>query len=191
MASVVAVLDACVLYPAPIRDLLMQLAKQDAFQARWSDDIHDEWIRSVLADRDDLTPAQLARTRALMDTHVPDALVTGYLDMLPSLALPDPDDRHVLAAAIVSRSTVIITFNLKDFPDDKLALYDCRAVHPDDFLLDLAGHTPDQMIQATHAILRRLRNPPVTLNDYFDMLRKIGLPATAHALTTMKSAMTL
>ena len=131
----------------------------------------------MLADRDDLTPMQLARTRALMDTHVPDALVTGYLDVLPSLTLPDLDDRHVLAAAIVSRATVIITFNLKDFPDDKLALYDCRAVHPDDFLLDLAVHTPDQMILATHAILRRLRNPPVSLDDYFDMLRKIGLPA--------------
>ena len=77
MARVVAILDACVLYPAPIRDLLMQLAKQGAFQARWSDDIHEEWIRSVLEDRGDLTAAQIARTRALMERHLPDARVTA------------------------------------------------------------------------------------------------------------------
>jgi hypothetical protein len=57
-----AVLDACVLFPAPIRDVLIQLAKQGVFQARWSDDIHEEWIRSVLADRSDLTARKLART---------------------------------------------------------------------------------------------------------------------------------
>src|SRR5260370_28098425 len=100
MAGVVAVLDACVLYPAPIRDLLLQLAKQDAFQARWSDDIHEEWIRSVLKDRNDLTAAQIARTRTLMERHLCDARVTGYAELLPTLTLPDPDDRHVLAAAI-------------------------------------------------------------------------------------------
>lgn len=148
MASPIAVLDACVLYPAPIRDLLMQLAKQDAFQARWSDDIHAEWITSLLADRDDLTPNQLARTRALMDQHVPDALVTGHVDLLPSLTLPDPNDRHVLAAAIVGGATVIVTFNLKDFPAGELAPYECRAVHPDDFLLEIADRAPDQMLEA-------------------------------------------
>src|SRR5882672_11178351 len=104
----------------------MQLAKQDVFQARWSDDIHEEWIRSVLEDRSDLTAAQLARTRALMDKHLCDARVIGYAELLPTLTLPDPGDRHVLAAAIVGGATVIITFNLKDFPDHLTARHDCK-----------------------------------------------------------------
>ena len=69
--------DACVLYPAPLRDFLMRLALTDLFRARWSRDIHDEWIRNVLKDRADLTPLQLERTRNLMDSHVRDCLVTG------------------------------------------------------------------------------------------------------------------
>lgn len=168
MARVVAVLDACVLYPAPIRDLFMQLAKQDAFQARWSNEIHEEWIRSVLAERRDLTPAQLARTRKLMDRHVPDACVTGHAGLVPTLTLPDPDDRHVLAAAIVGGATAIVTFNLKDFPDALTRPHDCKAVHPDEFLLDVALSAPEQASQAVRAILDRLRNPPVSFEQYIE-----------------------
>ena len=186
MARVVAVLDACVLYPAPIRDLLMQLAKQNAFQARWSAEIHDEWIRNVLANRGDLTPAQLARTRMLMDKHIPDARVTGHIDLLPTLSLPDPDDRHVLAAAIVGGATAIITFNLKDFPDTLTTPHDCKAVHPDDFLLDIALSAPDQILQAVRAILDRLRNPPVAFDEYVETLRRNRLPQTADAVAGMK-----
>ena len=89
--------DACVLYPAPLRDLLMRLALTDLFQARWTDQIHDEWTRNVLANRPELTAESLARCRRLMDEHVPDCLVTGYESLIPTLSLPDPDDRHVLA----------------------------------------------------------------------------------------------
>jgi len=186
VARVIAVLDACVLYSAPIRDLLMQLAKQDVFQARWSDDIHEEWIRSVLVERTDLTAAQLARTRALMEKHLCDARVTGYAELLSSLTLPDPDDRHVLAAAIVGGATVIITFNLKDFPDSLTAPYDCKAVHPDEFLLDIAVGAPEQMIQAVRAILERLRDPPMSLDQYVDVLSRVGLPRIADALAVIK-----
>src|SRR3954468_23279831 len=99
MARIV-VFDACVLYSAPLRDFLMRLALTDLFQARWTEEIHDEWIRNVLATRPDVTKESLVRCRELMDQHVPDSLVTGYELLIPTLALPDPDDRHVLAAAI-------------------------------------------------------------------------------------------
>src|SRR3954468_18597089 len=95
-----ALFDAYVLYPAPLRDFLMRLALSDLFQARWTDEIHDEWTRSVAADRPDISPASLSRSRKLMDEHVPDCLIGGYEPLIPSLTLPDPDDRHVLAAAI-------------------------------------------------------------------------------------------
>lgn len=93
------VYDACVLYPAPLRDLLLRLALTDLFRARWSDMIHDEWTRNLLAQRPDLE-AKLERTRTLMNAHVRDCLVTGFDHLIPSIELPDPDDRHVAATAI-------------------------------------------------------------------------------------------
>jgi len=110
--ALIVVCDACVLYPAPLRDLFMQLALADLFQARWTDAIHDEWTRNVAANRPDSSPAGLARCRKLMDEHVPDCLVTGYEALIPTLTLPDVDDRHVLAAAIHGGAGLIVTFNL-------------------------------------------------------------------------------
>jgi len=81
--------DACVLYPAPLRDLLLRLALTDLYRARWSDAIHEEWIRAVLRNRPDLSRQQLERTRALMNAHVRDALVDGYQTLIPALKLPD------------------------------------------------------------------------------------------------------
>lgn len=77
-SNFVAVFDACVLYPAPIRDLLLRLAVTGLFRARWSERIHDEWIQAVLRNRQDLKREQLDRTRELMDQAVPDCLVSGY-----------------------------------------------------------------------------------------------------------------
>jgi len=137
----VVLYDACILYPAPLRDLLMYLALSDLYQAKWSARIHEEWIRNLLASRPDLSPEKLERTRQLMDTHVRDALVEGYEDLIESLELPDPDDRHVLAAAIKGKADFILTFNLKDFPETALSPYNIEAQHPDVFLtsfIDLA-----------------------------------------------------
>jgi hypothetical protein len=101
MSSYTALFDASVLYPATVRDILLQLAVTDLFRAKWTPDIHEEWIRSLLRDRPQFKRADLERTRTLMDTGVRDCLVTGYQPLIPSLSLPDPDDRHVLAAAPV------------------------------------------------------------------------------------------
>src|SRR5207244_188431 len=108
------------------------LALTDLFGVKWTDQIHEEWIRSVLANRPDLTREQLNRTRDLMNRHVRDCLVTGYDGLIPCLTLPDPDDRHVLAAEIRGRADVIVTFNLGDFPAAVLAGYRIDAQHPDE-----------------------------------------------------------
>lgn len=108
----VVVYDACVLYPAALRDFLIRLATTRLFAARWSEQIHEEWMRNVQAKRPDLTGAQLKRTRDLMDDAVPDCLVSGHERLISSLELPDPDDRHVLAAAIVAHAQMIVSFNL-------------------------------------------------------------------------------
>jgi predicted nucleic acid-binding protein len=106
------------------------------FQARWSRAVHEEWIRALLRKRPDLSREKLDRTRMLMDKHATDALVTGYEELIEGLNLPDPDDRHVLAAAIRGRANVIVTSNLKDFPEDALEPYGIEAQHPDEFVLN-------------------------------------------------------
>lgn len=116
MGTFTAFLDASVLYPAPLRDLLLELAVSDLYRAKWSNAVHGEWINALLRSRDDLTRERLERTRDLMNAHVRDALVTDFDQLIGILELPDPDDRHVLAAAIKGRADLIVTANLKDFP---------------------------------------------------------------------------
>lgn len=182
MTSFSAVYDACVLYPAPLRDLLMHLAMTDLFRAKWTEQIHDEWTRNVQASRPDLKPEQLQRTRELMNAHVRDCLVEGYEYLIEGLALPDAADRHVLAAAIRSRSSVIVTFNLKDFPAEALAAHEVEAQHPDEFIAHLIDLNPARVLGAVARHRASLKNPPRTQEEYLDTLLKQGLPETAALL---------
>ena len=106
-------------------------------RAKWSNRIHDEWIRNVLNSRPDLTKDMLERTRQLMNMSVLDALVHDFEHIEKILTLPDPNDNHVLAAAIISETDTIVTFNLKDFPHSHLNQYNVIAQHPDLFLRHL------------------------------------------------------
>ena len=117
MSKFIIVYDACVLYPAPLRDLLVELARTGLFQARWTEEIHAEWLRNVLADRPNTSVEKLARTKQLMNEAVLDSVVIGYEDLIMGLNLPDPDDRHVLAAAIHCGANIIVTKNLKELID--------------------------------------------------------------------------
>ncbi len=112
----VVIYDACVLYPAPVRDLLLRIATTGIVRARWSERILDECFRNIVVQRPDLAPQALERTRRLMREAVPDCMVTGFEHLEDGLDLPDPDDRHVLAAAIRANAQTIVTFNLRDFP---------------------------------------------------------------------------
>lgn len=98
----------------------MSVAMTEQFRARWTDEIHDEWTRNLLKNRADLSEAQLQRTVDLMNQAVPDCLVGNYEGLIDSLELPDPHDRHVLAAAIKCQADVIVTNNLNDFPKKAL-----------------------------------------------------------------------
>jgi predicted nucleic acid-binding protein len=182
MSSYTALFDASVLYPATVRDILLQLAVTDLFRSKWTADIHEEWIRSLLRDRPQFKRADLERTRALMDTAVRDCLVTGYQPLIPSLSLRDPDDRHVLAAAIVGRCDVIVTNNLKDFPDSALAAYGIEAQHPDEFLINHLNLAPGVFCDAIRKVRARLKKPPFTAQEYLEILTNNGLVATASEL---------
>ena len=108
MAAFIVFYDANVLYPAELRNLLMHLALIGVFRAKWSADVHEEWIRNLLMDRPDLTRAKLERTRQLMDKAAPDALVRGYEHLIAGLALPDPNDRHVLVAQGLTETASVL-----------------------------------------------------------------------------------
>ena len=182
MAPLTAVLDANVLYPAPLRDFLMRIALSDLIHARWSAAIHEEWIRNVLVVRPDLSRSQLERTRTLMDSHVRDALVEGYESLILQLDLPDPNDRHVLAAAIHAQAGVIVTFNLRDFPAASLTPYGITAQHPDAFLLELIELDPTRVCAAAAAQRQSLHNPPKSQEEFLDIMRQQGIPRTVMRL---------
>jgi predicted nucleic acid-binding protein len=173
--------DACVLYPAPLRDLLMRLATTELFHARWSDAIHDEWIRSVLEQRPELKE-QLARTRKLMNAHVMNSLITGYEHLIETLDLPDPGDRHVLAAAITGGVDVLVTKNLKDFPANALAPFGIEAQHPDTFISTLLRQHETTVTAAMARHRAALRNPPKSADDYLQTLIAQDLPQTVALL---------
>lgn len=180
---IVAVLDACVLYPPALRDLFMWLAASNVYQPRWTNEIHNEWMRNVLVNHPDLKPEQLERTRRLMDQVSEESLVTDYEKYIPDLSLPDPDDRHVLAAAIEARADVIVTFNLSDFPASVLKTYHVRAIHPDKYLLALIEDAPALFIMGIRDHRASLKRPPKEVDEYIETLKVNGL----HALTARLS----
>lgn len=174
-----AVLDACVLYPPSLRDLLMWVAMVDAFEPRFTEEIHREWIRNVLADNPNATPAGLDRTRRLMNQSVPNSLVSDYETHIPALSLPDINDRHVLAAAIEAHAPVIVTFNLSDFPAASLQQYGIQAVHPDAFLAGLCEEQQERFMRGLKDHRASLHNPPKTTAEYTQTLRAVGLKSLA------------
>lgn len=178
MATFTALYDSCVLYPAPLRDLLMHLALTDLFRARWTDRIHDEWIEALLKQRPELKREKLERTRELMNSSVRDCVVTDYDSLIDGLTLPDPDDHHVVAAAIRARADVIVTFNLDDFPNDYLAQFGIEAQHPDEFIPHLIDLSPGAVVTAAKLQRASLRNPPKSAEEFLDALARQRLPET-------------
>jgi predicted nucleic acid-binding protein len=174
--AVVAVYDACVLYPAPLRDFLLRLARQGVVQPRWSDTILDEVFRNILANRPDLPAQALDRTRELMSSRFPAARIEGHEALIPSLDLPDADDRHVLAAALHARAALIVTFNLRDFPATVLEPKGVVAVHPDDFVLERIADGIEPVLAALRAQVAGLSRPPTTVQDLLARLQECGLP---------------
>lgn len=174
-----ALFDACVLFPFTLRDVLVQLATTNLFRAKWSADIHNEWMQAVRAVRPDVAASDLENVRRLMDEHVLDAVVEGYQSLVPSLVLPDPNDRHVLAAAIVGRADVIVTNNIVDFPADTLGPLGLEAQQPDAFIMHLVDLNPYVVAAAIGTCRARLRNPPMDRAAYLPSLRRNGLPTVA------------
>ena len=185
----IVVYDACVLFPAPLRDLLMRVAHAGLVRARWTDAILDECFGNLAAARPDLSPEALARTRKLMNAAVADCLVTDYQPLMTGLELPDPDDKHVLAAAIRCAAQVIVTTNLRDFPPEHLKRYHLEAQHPDDFVLGLVDIAPGAVASIVVQQTAALKNPPRSPAELLDTLREQGLVRSVAKLREILGAL--
>ncbi|MFD3227262.1 PIN domain-containing protein [Rahnella aceris] len=160
----------------------MHLGLEGLFQPKWTAQIHDEWQRNLLRNRPALDRSQLERTTLLMNSALPGANITGYESLIGGLDLPDPDDRHVLAAAIKSKSEVIVTANLKDFPDDYLRQHDVEALHPDEFITDLMDLNAALVLKAVRLARSNMRKPPMNVDEYLECLFRLSLPLTVTEL---------
>lgn len=170
-------LDACVLYPLPLRDTLLRVARQNLFAVRWSHQILDEVARNLIEDRR-ATPEQArnlidAMRRAFQEAEIPEASVAALEPTMTN----EPSDRHVLAAAVVSSDAqAIVTSNLRHFPVAACEPFGIEVVHPDVFLCDLYEHAPTQVHDALAKQAADLSRPPMTVNDVLDRLHE-SVPA--------------
>jgi predicted nucleic acid-binding protein len=159
----IAVYDADVLYPNTLRDLLIRIAQlPHLVQAKWTEKILDEVTDNLRKNMPDITAEKTDRLRQLMNTAVRDCLVSGYEPLIAALDLPDPNDRHVLAAAIKAKAQIIVTKNLRDFPADRLAPWDLKAKSPDSFVRDLIDidRQDEQRSQPLPNLTLRSRDEP-------------------------------
>ncbi len=100
MGKTIAVLDANVLYGSFIRDVMLSLFAAEMYEARWTEQITQEWVRHLTANIPEITPKRVARTVNAMNRISPNALVSNYEKYIGNITIPDVDDRHVVAAAI-------------------------------------------------------------------------------------------
>jgi len=182
----VVVYDACLLYPAFLRDFLMQFALAGCVRPHWSREIQNEWKRSLLRKQPNLSEARLDRTINLMERAIRSALVEPDELLISGLSLPDPNDRHVLATAIQCRASVIMTFSLRDFPREVLRPFGVEAQHPDDVVAYCLLLNRSAVINAVKLQRSELEKPRLDADAYLNALRKQGLVQTSKILANYR-----
>lgn len=186
MSTPIVLADANVLYSAVLRDLLLELAVRRAIRLHWTDAIQEEWITALVKNRPDLDTKRLQITRERMDTALPSARVTGYEHLIESVVLPDPKDRHVLAAAMAIEATIVLTFNTVDFPAEPAASAGRPvAVHPDEFIRLMAAAVPDVLRVASRVIIGRTRSEKDAVSSFVKALARSGLPESARTIRVL------
>ncbi len=175
--------DADVLYPNTLRDLLIRIAQHPHLvQAKWTEEILDEVANALRKNLPDISDEKVSRLLELMNVAVRDCLVSGYEPLVETLELPDPGDRHVLAAAIRVNAQVIVTRNVKDFPAGRLAQWDIKAKTPDNFVRDVIGISREAVWACIQQIVDSRRRRPVTIDDVLSELERAGLVGSVAVL---------
>lgn len=176
-----AVLDACVLYPTVLREILQGVAAKGLYEPLWSDRILREWTRATLK----IGPAAQAQAEveaALFRAAFPRGLVREQADIEKRLLLPDPNDVHVLAVAIAGHADCIVTFNAQDFPRHVLAEEGIERRDPDSLLWQLWSSHPQAVTEVTtavHATAERMLGAEIPLRKF---LKRAQLPRLAKAM---------
>ncbi|HEX2208096.1 MAG TPA: PIN domain-containing protein [Longimicrobium sp.] len=177
-----AVLDANVLYPFQLRNLLLHLAVDGLFEPLWSDQIIEECMRNLRSTAG-LSEAQCAHLLGQMRGAFPEAWGTGYEGAADGLHVPDEGDRHVIALAIHHEAEVIITRNGRHFPEAQLREVGVRPMEPDQFVARLLKRNRARVLDAAERHRLSLRRAPLTPERYLESLRThAGLPRTARKL---------
>tara|TARA_R110002050_G_scaffold19260_2_gene55523 strand:+ start:4226 stop:4789 length:564 start_codon:yes stop_codon:yes gene_type:complete len=174
------VLDTNVIYPIDIRDLLFWFASYDLFTPKWSKHIFEEW-ESVM-ERKDIPLKEIKKRISKAQQAFPDALVENYESIISALTLPDEKDRHVLATAIKTNANVIVTNNIKDFPNEYLFSFGLTAKTADDFLTDTIDLNNELAIEAFRALVLNRTNANLDEFEILNRFRKNGLVDTANYL---------
>ena len=180
-----ALMDANVLHPAFLRSAMLWFASERLFRPVWSADILVEWRRSLKRRHSDISEKKLDQLQAMMCDQFPDAIVEGYQPIASILDLPDPDDRHVLAAAIVGKCQGIITANLKHFPADKVAPYQMEVIHPDDFIVNIIDIDRTKALTACRHHRAAMTVSKPSQEEYLERFKIAGL-VQAHARLSEK-----
>ncbi len=181
--ALIAVYDANVLYPNTLRDLLIRIAQlPHLVQAKWTEEILDEVADALRKNFPDISPDKTDRLRERMNAAVRDCLISGYEPLIAALKLPDPKDRHVLAAAIKAKAQIIVTRNLKHFPRGQLAPWDLRAKSPDSFVCDQIDIDRQAVWACVQQIVDSRTRRPVTIDDVLNELERDGLVSSAAVL---------
>jgi predicted nucleic acid-binding protein len=183
-ARYTAILDACVLYPVTIANILMELAWQGLYAAKWTKEIDQEWVNALKRDRPDLSDEKIRYRldnmhRAIPDWEIP---ISRYKKLIPIIHLPDKNDRHVLAAAITGHADCIVTKNTKDFPVSAVEQYGVEILHPDDFVLLQITLDSIQSLTAIKHLRGRMRKPKLSANEFIESLETVELVRTADYL---------
>ncbi len=165
----IAVLDACVLFPASLRDTLLRAASADLYRLKLTDEILEE-VRRNLVERG-MPEEKAQRLITNISEHFNEAFVTHHKPLIASMP-NNEKDRHVLAAAVACKAQIIVTQNLKDFPENLLAPFEVEAQSPDKFLVALFRLEPAKMIEILIRQAEGLRNPPMTIRDVLDTLNR-------------------
>lgn len=176
------ILDACVLYPASVRDLLLRLATKNLYRPKWTEDINEEWVRNLLDNREDLTREKLNYIVKTMNQAFRDAQVSNYEKLIKAIELPDSNDRHVVAAAIRCNADLIVTENTKDFPEAELGKYDIEVQRTDSFIQNLIDLDLEACCSAFRKQRESLKNPPKTREELRDTLSQAGLVESSELL---------
>ena len=181
MPKPVVLLDANVFPAIWLLDIMLTLDEEQVIDAVWSARILEE-VRRALIERRHRTPEQADRFLSCITSMNQTHCVYGWERLEPTLELPDPDDRHVLAAALVADADYLVTYNLKDFPAQALDRYAIQAVHPDVFLSVMLERNRPGVIRAMNSVVWSKHNPPRTMAEELEHLRKLRLGNFADAL---------